>query len=171
MSRLLRAEIRDFKRIELVALDLATGVLQVAGPNGAGKSSVLDAVEAALGGARYTPREPIRRGAQRSRVVIETETLVIERVWTAKADRLVVRSRDGEPVTRPQEHLDDLLGPLAFDPIAFAELPPAEQRATLLRLVGVDFTPLDAERAELYQQRRDCARDLRAEQARLGRAP
>jgi DNA repair exonuclease SbcCD ATPase subunit len=172
LTRLLRASIEDFKRVELVALDLtAGGLVEIAGSNGAGKSSVLDAVEAALGGARYTPAEPIRRGRERARVVLETEGLAIERVWTAKTDRLVVKTAEGFAAGRPQEHLDGLIGPLAFDPIAFCEQPAAEQRATLLRLVGVDLDSLDREREEVYQERRDVNRELKAEQARLDGMP
>lgn len=172
-SRLIRATVENFKRVELVELVFnSAGVSQVAGANGAGKSSALDALEAALGGKRHAPKEPIRRGAESARSVVETSDVIVERVWTDEGgDRFEVRTPEGFSTSRPQEYLDGILGPLAFDPVAFCEQPPPEQRATLLRLVGVDFDALDAERQAAYDERRKFSRDLKAEQARLDGMP
>ena len=51
---IIRAEIQDFKRVSVAAID-AGGIVEITGGNGQGKSSVLDAIEAALAGKDHSP--------------------------------------------------------------------------------------------------------------------
>lgn len=57
----LRAE--NFKRLSAVRIRPDGSLFQIGGRNAQGKSSVLDAVQAALGGLEAVPDRPIRNGA------------------------------------------------------------------------------------------------------------
>lgn len=166
--KILGVEVHNFKRIEAIEIHPSGQVVEVTGRNEQGKSSVLDAIVAALGGKKNTPDAPIRRGAERAQVVLDLGDLIIERVWTGKSDRLVVKSREGATYPKGQARLDELVGRLAFDPLAFMGHKPADQRQTLLELVGVDLDAFDEERQTLYDERRDVNRDLAKAKARAG---
>lgn len=169
--KIIRASVENFKRIIVAEVTPAGDVVEVTGKNEQGKSSLLDAIEAALGGKRRQPAEPIRRGAEKARVVLDLDEITVERVWTASSDRLVVKTKDGLSFPRAQAKLDELVGGLAFDPLAFAAMPPAEQRETLLRVVGVDLADFDRRRQVAYDRRREIGRDLRAAEARRDAIP
>lgn len=158
--KIVKLMVEDFKRIEAIEISPTSNAVEITGRNEQGKSSVLDAIEAALGGKRHQPEEPIRRGAERARIVLDLGDLIIERVWTEKTDRLQVKSSDGATWPRAQEKLDALFGKLTFDPLRFLDLSPTEQRQQLLRLIGVDLDAFDRERQSLYDERRDINRDL-----------
>lgn len=164
--------VENFKRILIAEVRFDDdGPVEVSGKNGQGKSSLLDALEAALGGKKRAPKEPIRRGAEKARVVVDLGDFIVERVFTAKTDRLVLKAKDGASYPAAQGRLDKLVGGLAFDPMEFMGLKPQEQRETLLRLAGVDLEDLDRERAIAFEGRRDAGRDLRAAEARLAAEP
>ena len=132
----------------------------VAGPNEAGKSSLIGAVDAAFRGADAAPDLPIRVGADKAEVIVETGTgadaprLRVRRVFTAAGARLEVSEirPDGAMATfkSPQKMLDALYESLAFDPMAFFELAPAAQAEELSRIVGLDVSDLDAEHKRVY---------------------
>jgi hypothetical protein len=84
---------------------------------------------------------------------------------------LVVTSADGKRIASPQAVLDKLYSSIAFDPLEFANQKPAEQVATLRRIVGLDFSALDAERARIYQEREASGRVLAQAKARLAAMP
>lgn len=165
--KIIRAEVQNFKRIELAQIEPTGEVIEVTGRNGQGKSSILDAIEAALGGKEHDPKKPIRRGQEKARVVLDLGDLIVERVWTDKTDRLVLRNREGATFSRPQERLNDLVGGLAFDPLAFMSMKPGEQRATLLRVIGVDLGGFEARRRAAFEHRTEVNRDWKAARARL----
>lgn len=169
--KIIRALVENFKRIDVVEVTPAGDIVEITGKNRAGKSSLLDAIEAALGGKRRQPKMPIRKGKERARVVVDLGDIVVERIWTGADDRLVVKNKDGYSAPGPQRILNDLVGGLAFDPLAFMESSPADQRETLLRLCGVDLDEIEVEREEAYSRRRDVGRDLKAAEARLSSAP
>jgi intein/homing endonuclease len=116
-------------------------------------SSCIDAIVAALGGAKASPEEPIRRGERRARVVLDLGDLTVTRHWTEDGTSLVVEDSEGNPKRSPQALLDRLFSGIALDPIRFAALPPKEQADSLRRLAGLDFTRLDADRQALYEER------------------
>lgn len=171
--RIVSASIQNFKRIEVIEIEPDGSVIEVTGANEQGKSSVLDAIEAALGGKRHEPAQPIRRGAEEegARVVLDLGDLVVERRWSAASDRLVLKTPDGASFPKAQSRLDQLIGGLAFDPLEFMTKKPSEQRETLLELAGVDLDEIEARRVTVYQERRTAGRILKAAQARLDGAP
>ena len=165
--KIVKATVENFKRIEVVEIAPNGNAVEITGKNRQGKSSILDAIEAALGGKRRQPKAPIRKGKPSARVVVDLGDVVVERVWTGSDDRLVVKNKEGLHHPSPQKVLNELVGVLAFDPLAFMDATPAEQKATLLTVCGIDLGDVDVKRAAAYATRRDAGRDLKSAQARL----
>lgn len=148
----------NYKRAKHVEIkpDPDGNLVFVAGKNGQGKSSVLDSIAAALGGAnsKSTPK-PIREGEDRAEIVLETEELTVTRVFTPSGSRLTLTSKDGAKYPKAQAKLDDLVGNLSMDPLAFTLLDDKKQLAQLLDLVDLPFDPdeLEAERKQVFDDR------------------
>lgn len=138
-------------------------VVTISGPNGAGKTSVLQALTLAMGGgaAAKDVSVPIRDGEERAEVVVDLGDIVVTRVWTQGGSTLRVASADGAIYRSPQAMLDELIGRLSFDPLAFTRQHPKDQVQTLLDLVGLDPTELDAERTEIFEQRTETNREVK----------
>lgn len=166
MSKIIRLQSTNYKRLKAVEIvpDKAGNLVFVAGRNGQGKSSVLDSITAALGGvnAKTTPK-PIRDGEDRAEIVLETEDLVVTRRFTPSGSTLKVASPDGATYSKGQARLDDLLGKLSLDPLAFTQLSDRDQLATLLGLVELPFDPveLDGERKAVFDQRTEVNRRVK----------
>ena len=179
MSKIVRLESTNYKRLKAVEIspDPDGNLVIVAGKNGQGKTSILDSITAALGGVngKTTPK-PIRDGEERAEIILETDDLIVTRRFTASGSTLTVKSPDGAVYPKGQAKLDDLLGKLSLDPLAFTQLSDRDQLATLLDLVELPFNPdkLAAERKELFERRTDANRavkDLTARTAEYGARP
>lgn len=159
----------NFKRIKAVHIepDKDGNLVIISGKNGQGKSSVLDSITAALGGtsSKTTPR-PIRDGEKSAEIVLETEDLIVTRKFTASGSTLTVKSHDGATYSKGQSKLDELIGKLSLDPLAFTQLEEKKQLAQLLDLVDLPFdvAALDTERAGIFKERTDVG----AEGKRIG---
>lgn len=167
--QLLALEAENVKRLVAVRLEFnkEQNMLVIGGENGAGKSSVLDAIEMALGGAESIPDRPIRSGASKARIVLETDAFTITRTFTAKGTNLVITGKDGAAMAQPQALLDSVTNTLCLDPLKFTRLEAKEQAAELRRLVGIDFTALDKEREEKYASRTHVNREVKTQQTRV----
>lgn len=161
----LRAE--NFKRLSAVTIRPDGNMVILGGKNSQGKTSVIDSLEAALGGTRSIPVDPIRHGARKARIVVDLGEIVVERTFDAKGTKLVVRTADGVPQKSPQRLLDELYSKVTFDPLEFARAEPKKQDVILREAIGVDFTALDGKRLALYEERRDVNRDVNSARARL----
>ncbi|QDK01929.1 AAA-ATPase [Arthrobacter phage Vibaki] len=165
MTRIIKLEATNFKRLRAVEITPAGDLVVISGRNGQGKTSVLDAITAALGGTstKALPR-PIREGASNAEIVIETDDLTITRRFTASGSTLTVVGKDGLKVPKGQARLDTLLGRLSLDPLAFTQLDDKQQLKTLLDLVELPFDPaeLDQQRAAIFEDRTDVNRELKA---------
>jgi DNA repair exonuclease SbcCD ATPase subunit len=176
MSKIIRLESTNYKRLKAVEIapDPDGNLVIVAGKNGQGKTSILDSITAALGGvnAKTTPK-PIREGEERAEIVLETEDLIVTRRFTASGSTLTVKAPDGAVYPKGQAKLDDLLGKLSLDPLAFTQLSDRDQLATLLDLVKLPFDPdqLAAERKALFDERTEVNRDLKQAQSAAAAIP
>ena len=165
--KIVRLTSENIKRLKAVEIE-PDGTLQiVSGKNGQGKSSVLDSIWLALGGgvAKKETARPIRDGQTRAKVELDLGDLIVTREWTANdKSTLKVSSKDGALYKSPQSMLDALIGRLSFDPLAFTQLSAKDQKAQLLDLVDldVDVDALDAQYAELYEERKQVGRDGKA---------
>ena len=174
--KIVRLEAANVKRLR--AVEITPGgdpLVFIRGNNAQGKSSLLDAISYALGGKGTHPPRVIRDGETEAHVLLELDDLVVERRWTANDRSTVeVRSKAGAKYPSPQAMLDRLVGRLSFDPLAFMRLPGREQAEALRKLVGLDFSALDAQRADLYAKRTEANRllgELQAQAKALGEVP
>lgn len=165
MSKIIRLQSTNYKRLKAVEITPDGNVVTIGGKNGAGKSSVLDSITAALGGVskKDTPK-PIRDGEDNAEIVLETDELTVTRRFTKSGSTLTVTTPDGAKFPKGQAKLDDLIGKLSLDPLAFTQMDDKKQLETLLGLVDLPFDP-----QELEQQRKDLY-DQRAEVGRQGKA-
>lgn len=170
-KRIVSFSARDVLRLSAVEITPTGDIVVLGGDNAQGKTSVLDAIQMALAGKRFTPEEPIHQGAARAHVVLDLGDIIVERSITATSDRLVVKSPEGAVYPRPQEMLNKLFTAISFDPLRFASQTPEVQADTLRQLAGLDFVELDARRAGLYAQRTDIGRDCKRIEARAQAMP
>ena len=163
----------NFKRVTAVTITPAgAGAVVIGGKNDQGKSSGgCDAIAFALGGAKHAPGAPLKEGAKKGGVVLETESIKVERTVTPKGIQLKVSGKDGARFASPQKMLDELMGPLSFDPLDFARRKGPEQAKLLSQLVGLDFSGENAARQEAYDERTDVGREIRRLQGALEKLP
>lgn len=164
--KVIRLTAENVKRLKAVEITPDQTMQIITGRNAQGKTSVLDAIWLALGGgsaAKGTTR-PVRDGETNASVTVDLGDLTVTRTWTGDRTNLVVKSADGAKYSSPQRMLDELVGRLSFDPLAFTRLTAREQLAALLDLVdlGIDLDALDAERRDLYEQRAEIGRQGKA---------
>jgi len=169
--KLIQATIQDFKRISICEITPDGNPVEITGANAQGKSSLLESIKWGFTGKESPGTDIVRKGSPSTKVLLTTDTLTVERVKQSGAtgSKVVIKNRtDNSRLPSPQAKLDSLsLGGLAFDPLAFMSLKPTEQRETLLRAIGVDLSPLTAQRLEEYEGRTVAGRELRAAEARL----
>lgn len=165
---IVRLEASNIKKLKAVAIVPEGRVVTISGKNGAGKSSVLDSITFALGGKDKVCERPIRDGQSKAHVVCELSDLVVTRKFTAAGgSTLTVTTRDGLPVKSPQQVLDSLCASVAFDPWSFVTMDRHEQLETLKKLVGLDFTALDEQKAKDYTERTAVNREVAVLKAKL----
>ena len=170
--KLISLEAQNVKRLKAVSITFNGKSAIIGGDNGAGKSSTLDAIEMALGGARSIPAEPIRKGEQSARVVLDLEDIIVTREFSdGGGTTLVVKAKDGSKISSPQKLIDELTGRTMRDPLAFTRLEPKAQLKLLKELVGLDTAGLDAERQKLYDDRTEAGRDYTGRKNQLDAMP
>jgi DNA repair exonuclease SbcCD ATPase subunit len=167
--KIVSLEAENVKRLKAVRIEPNGEMVVIGGRNAQGKSSVLDSIEMALGGKASAPPEPVRRGATTAQVVLQLDGehgLKIVRKWTKSGNStLSIETSDGMKAKSPQDLLDRLCSRIAFDPLQFVRQKPADQAATLRKLVGIDFAELDRKRKEIFDTRTDVNRDAKRERA------
>lgn len=165
--KIVRLQTENVKRIQAVEITPKGTLVQITGKNEAGKSSILDSIEMALSDARAIPDVPIRRGADKGRIVVDLGDMVVRRSFTAKGSTLVIESADGARYPSPQKIIDAMVGRLTLDPIAFAGMKPADQYDVLKTIVPleVDVEHLDQLNAGDFARRTDINRDAASARA------
>jgi DNA repair exonuclease SbcCD ATPase subunit len=165
--KILKLTAENFKKLSAVEITPDGNVVLITGKNGAGKSSVLDAPEAALRGERYCPKQPIKIGEVRAKVMTELGEDVPEYRVTRKffgtTSVLTVEAIGENTIAKiksPQAFLDSIVGNISFDPLAFLHKQPAEQRNTLMEFLGLNLeefgnkiATLKAERSEVRKEK------------------
>ncbi len=172
--RALRLEAENFKRLSLVAIDLPSGVVEIAGNNGMGKTSILDVFSAVLGGADRIQWEPINKAADRAYGMLTIGddagvkfkiTRLFKRVDGGPktfTTSLKIEDARGERVRGEQSLLNALLGPISLDPAAFIRKKPGERLEDLKALIpDIDFAEIATKRQALYDDRTDIGREVK----------
>jgi DNA repair exonuclease SbcCD ATPase subunit len=185
LVKITRLEVSNLLRLKEVDVTLSPdgGTVTIAGKNAQGKTSFITAITAALVGPKAMADidRPIRDGEAEASVTVHTEKYVVTRKWAKKetdegpkdATSLSVTSADGAKYSSPQTLLNDVIGSLSFDPLAFANQDSKEQIATLLSLVALPFDPaeLDRQRKGIYDERTEVGRELKATEGQLAGLP
>lgn len=169
MTKIIKLEVENIKRLQAIEITPAGNVVVVGGKNGQGKSSTLDAIWYALGGAGALPTEPLRQGTTMgyAKLKLDNGLTVTRRVMENGNTSLKVETEQGI-LKSPQAVLDKMVGSISFDPMAFARMDPRPQMETLRALVGIDTTALDTERFEVYSKRTQVNTKLRELDVKIG---
>lgn len=150
-------------------------VVLVGGDNGSGKSSLLNAIFLALAGSAASKgiARPVRDGEHQARVQLDLGEIVVTRTWKDDRTYLKVETADGARMTSPQTVLDELVGALTFDPLAFMRAHPKDQVTQVLSLLDLPFDVAvkDAERQRLYDERTVVGREERSLKGQLDGMP
>jgi hypothetical protein len=154
-------QVENVKRLRAVRIEPNGKSVVLGGRNAQGKSSVLDSIEMVLNGKDAAPPEPVRLGEEYARIVCKIGELTVTRRFEPNGDsKIVITDIDGQRLKSPQAVLDELVGKLSFDPIAYARMKPAPQYDMLANLLGIDFTAEDKKREQLFDGRTDVNRDV-----------
>lgn len=159
--KIVSLSVSNIKKLKAVEIKPDGSLVQITGANGSGKSSVLDAIYMALAGTKAIPSKPVRKGADKARITLDLGDVIVTRRFTAAGGTsLIVEAADGARYPSPQKMLDDLLGALTFDPLAFSRMEPKAQLETLRGLVQLDVNvdQLDADNRRDYESRTDINR-------------
>jgi DNA repair exonuclease SbcCD ATPase subunit len=159
--KIIKFTAENVKRIKAVEISPAGNIVKITGKNGAGKSSVLDAIAMALSGKLAASPSALRKSAKKGKVVLDLGDFTITRSFTEGANYLKVETKDGFERKSPQKFLDEIVGAISFDPMAFINADPKKQRQLLLDFTGLELDKLDQDRADLYASRTLESRYLR----------
>jgi len=164
--KIIKLEVENFKRLKAIEITPEGNTVVISGKNAQGKTSILDAIMAALAGAevKKTTKKPIRDGESKASVTLDLGDIIVTRNWTSNdKSYLKVENKQGMEFKSPQSMLDDLVGRLTFDPLAFVNMRPTEQVKALLECVdiGIDLAAHDRRREVLYQHRTNVNRDVK----------
>ena len=176
-THIIQLQAENVKRLRAVNITPSGRIIVVGGANGEGKSSLLDSIAMGLGGKDQIPPEPVRRGARKAIVILDLGDIVVKRTFRPNGGTsLTVEGKDGTPFSSPQAVLDRLTTQRTFDPLAFLKLGEdsngrRKQADTLRGVAKLDFTELDAQRAEIVAKRADVNRELEREKARTDSIP
>ena len=139
MPQITRLHIENFRGITLLDL-VPGGVTEIAGANGAGKTSIVEALMVGMTGRGLHPHL-IQEQADRATILLgfDNGLSVERRLRDGKPSEVIVK-QGTETLSRPQARCDELFGnALAFNPVAFLELPADKQTELLLGLVDLDL--------------------------------
>ena len=170
--RIVALHVENVKRLKAVDITPDGNMVVVGGRNAQGKSSLLDSITMALGGQSVFCDRPLREGAESGEIIVDLGDLVVKRTFAKDGGTaLVVKGKDGNKHKSPQTLLDNLVGRITFDPMAFSRMDPKKQLETLTTLVGLDFRALDAKRLTLADDRTQVGRDGQARKAQRDAMP
>lgn len=159
--KILQLTAEHIKKLSVVEITPTGSLVVIAGENEAGKSTVLDAIMMALAGAAAIPPEPVTRGKDKGKIRLDLGDYIVTRTITAGGTGTVkVQNREGAVYPSPQAMLDGLVGKIALDPHAFNVQKPADQRATLMALAGINTDDIDLARKAAYDERTLVNREL-----------
>jgi hypothetical protein len=170
--KIIQLTAENVKKLTAIEISPDGNMVQITGKNGQGKTSVLDAIWWALAGTENIQKQPIRAGSEKARIVLKLGSdkdveLIVERRITEKSNTLEVKTAEGAKYPSPQKMLDDLLGALTFDPLAFMRQDAKGQFNVLRRLVALDVDPEDLDRLNTadFEARTGFNRDAKAKRA------
>jgi len=172
--KIVKLEAENVMRLNAVEITPKGDVVIVGGKNEAGKTSVLESILLALGGRKSKIKEPLKKGKDKGKVVLELDGtgLIVTRTFTKGGGGvLTVTTKDGAKFASPQAMLDKISGALTFDPLAWVRMDEAKQLQVLKELTGISFDAEDAERKLVYDARTEANRKLKMLQTQMDAIP
>ena len=168
--RIVNFKAENIKKLVVVEIEPKGNMVQITGRNGAGKTSVLDAIWWALAGTRNHQSRPIRDGQKSATIHLDLGEIIVKRKFSLQKEnrvttQITVETKEGARFPSPQKMLDDLLGSLSFDPLAFCRMDAAEQYRALQKVIGVNLDNYDQAQQNNFMERRlknRRAKELRA---------
>lgn len=170
-SRLTELRVEDFKRISFVEFGIKPGITEISGSNAAGKSSALDSIAVLLDGMKVAPVEPVRNGAQRSRIRGRLGEMYVTRTITktkggSYTSEIRFEPVGGKPYPATQKQLTDLIGEHNLDPLDFINLDTRGKFNAFASFVsGFDFDAAKKMNDADYLRRTDVNRIARESRA------
>lgn len=184
MSRIIRLQSENFKRLEAIDIVPDANMVVLSGRNHQGKTSVLDAIFAVLQHRKIAKEltQPIRDGEDVAFVKLwigddlDHVQYIATRRWTKDdSGTLTVAAPDGAKYGSPQDLLDKIMGEISFDPIRFLEMKPKEQVDAIVKAIGpsLSFDPvkLAAERLGVYDRRTEVGQEVKKLEGQLAALP
>jgi hypothetical protein len=168
--KIIKLMAENVKKIRAVEITPDGPIVEITGANSSGKSSVLDSIFWALSGTTDIPSQPIRKGELKAQIKLDLGEIIVTRRFTALGGTsLTVEAQNGSRFPSPQSMLDELMGKLAFDPLAFSRMKPSDQLETLRGVVKieVDIDALDVEIEALKRNRSTQLLGTKSLEARL----
>lgn len=127
----------NVKKLKAIMIKPDGNVVKISGDNEQGKTTVLDCIWWALGGTKNIQDMPIRSGEKKAKISLDLGDMVVTRKFTEAGSTLEVTNKEGAVYKSPQAILDNLVGKLSFDPLAFSKAKKEEQVQTLLKIVDL----------------------------------
>lgn len=167
-TTILRLHIKNFQGIRAAELDdlPPAGVIVVQGDVGAGKTSIVNAIEAALGGKAHVHERAIHDGTEGFEIDLELSNgFKIDLHSTPSNPRGVLSVVGPDDGKFGQTKLNSFVGPLSFDPLSFLSLSTEKQNAIIMSLDKDVERPerikaLRAAREKLKEGRKPFTREL-----------
>jgi recombinational DNA repair ATPase RecF len=183
MSRIIKLESENILCLKAISIVPDGSLVKITGPNDSGKTANLKSIWMTLGGKKEIPDDAIRQGQDKGFVQLNigdngevecTARLNLRRRadGTIKADEIILKDAKGRTQGSPMSRLRDMLGfgRGQFDPLAFAGANPEAQVDMLKTALGLDFSELDAEYGDQYEERTIINRQAKELAAKIGEA-
>lgn len=141
------------------------GTTLITGDNGQGKSSLMQIIQAIIGGKRYLPELPVHTGAKKATGTIETQDYIANLVVPKKgAPRWAIKRKDGQEIEGTAlQVFKELTGnnEMFFNLSHLFTLKGKEQIDYIKRLFGIDTDLLDHKYKDLYEERTNLNRQAK----------
>lgn len=161
MKTLKSVNLKNFKGLNQVNIEITKPDYYIVGPNGSGKTTILQAIWLAIQGQygfeskkkdRFRFIKPDEAGASTRVELFDTEigkNVIIERKFTKSKETVEIRTEDGEYLDI--SYLEGLLDHFTYDIQRFARMSAVEQS----KLFGIDTAEIDAELAQATRVQSD----------------
>jgi DNA segregation ATPase FtsK/SpoIIIE-like protein len=171
--KILRVDVKNYRLIEAMMLDLNGDNLAVAGEPGQGKSTAISVLWEAL----KTVGDPISHGQKKGQIKItlgDGKTQVfVTRNFTKKTAQISILTSEGETITAKE--FATWFCSMGQNPHKIMEMKPLERTNILLSAValpdGIDLDQLDADKATAAGERLDLKRDGERASKEIGKEP
>lgn len=161
-------KIKNFKAISEEKQEINGNNVYVLGKNAAGKSSFLDAIFKVISG-KDLPTKLTNKDAKNGYIEIDLGELLVRATFNEKNEKIAlsIENKDGALYKSPRTMLDDLAGVVDFDLTSFFNMQPKKQVDFIKQLVGIDFTDIDDQYKQHFDQRTFINKSVKELEAKL----